>query len=531
MLNDALRYLKLGWSIIPVCWPVDGQCGCGRKHTGNQIGKSPFLPTWKDYQSRLPTTAEVTRWWTDAPLANIACITGAISKMAVVDLEYEGLAEAARLGLHSGLISQTGKGKHLIYRHPGVKVCGTTKFNGIRGLDIRGDGNYIILPPSLHASGRKYRWLTPVFGAGAFSTYPEKIFATSAKSDSTTAVSTKPKDWIAEALGGLGNGNRNNVFAQVVGKLHGQRWSSGDIRALLLPHAVRVEFPEAELETVIKSVTRYPVTIRGGLQPTNGQSTADVNTEDIPKLTVRTFGGDWADYQRRRNGIKLTEFATGYRKFDGLIGGGLQPEELLAVAGWTGTGKTNWLLGMCASLCSRGKRVLMLSTEMSYRKIWDRYIALVGTESDARAHNLIVSDEYIPNPEAIRAAIEEHKADVFVFDHIHNVSEDHAEVGTYMRALKRYALDFKIPGVVAAQLNKTADFTDPKTGRRVAPRIGQVKGSAAIIETAAQILLLDEHDDTPEGKNILGVLDKNRDGEKGMVQFILKKHPYRMEEA
>lgn len=525
MLNDALRYLKLGWSVIPACWPVDGKCGCGRGHVENQVGKAPLLPTWRVYQSRLPTTEEVTRWWTDAPLANIACITGAISKMAVVDLEYEGLAEAERLCLTSGLISQTGKGRHLIYSHPGEKVCGTTKLNGIRGFDIRGDGNYIILPPSMHASGKRYRWITPVFGAGAFSPFPAALLKSQTPSGATAYHASKPQGWIAEALGGLSNGNRNNVFAQVVGKLHGQRWSSSDIRCLLLPHALRVEFPENELETVIRSVTRYPVEIRGGraIQPNDGQPAA--------KLSIRTFAGDWTDYEKRRSGAKNTEYATGYPRFDALLNGGLVRERLLTVAARTGVGKTNWLLGMCRSLCLRDKRVLYLSTELSYKKIWDRFIPLFGSEAEARKCRLEVSDESIPHPDAIRAAILEHKPDVFIFDHIHNVSEENSEVGNYIKALHDCAKDFQIPGVVAAQLNKNAYFIDRETGKRVTPHMGMIKGASAIIQISGQVLVMDEVDETPEQRDVIGVLDKNSDGEKGVVSFVLKKNPYRMVEA
>src|SRR5262249_7272953 len=60
-------------------------------------------------------------------------------------------------------VSRTGRpegGWQQFFRHPGN---GTTIGNraGLRpGLDVRGDGGYVILPPSLHASGRHYEWLT-----------------------------------------------------------------------------------------------------------------------------------------------------------------------------------------------------------------------------------------------------------------------------------------------------------------------------------------------------------------------------------
>lgn len=536
LLNDALRYLRLGWSIVPTCWPVEnnGQwaCGCGRNHEGNDIGKAT-LANWKSYQTRLPTEAEVTEWWTRWPIANIAGITGALSGLVVVDLEYDGLAEAERLGLYSGLTAITGKGRHLYFKHPGERICNQVAMKKLKGFDLRGDGGYVLLPPSRHATGRRYMWASASSVGGQLPPFPQHLFAGSTK-EKSSEPKAKPMGWIAEALGGISHdsGNRNNVFASVVGKLHGQRWSADDIRSLLLPHALRVQFAENELDTVIRSITRYPVTVRGGgvFTGRTGFSGVQAGGDSPNRLTVRTFGADWTDYEKRKAGTKSGEFPTGYKRFDSLLNGGLIRERLLRIAARTGVGKTNWLLGMCRNLCASGKRVLYLSTELSYETIWNRYIPLVGSEEEARKHPFDVSDDFIPDIGAIRDAIEERKPDVFVFDHIHNVSEDHAEVGTYIKGLAQLTKDFKMPGVVAAQLNKDAFFIDQKTGKRITPHMGMVKGASTILQVPGQVLLLDEQDETPEQRDILGVLDKNTDGEKGLINFVLKKKPYRMEE-
>jgi hypothetical protein len=531
VLNEALRYLGLGWSIIPTCWAVDGACGCGRGHTGNDIGKAPLVK-WTDYQTRRATVEEATNWWTNWPQANIACVTGTISKLVVVDLEYDGIAEAERLNLWSPLKAFTGKGYHLYFAHPGEgRICNAAKMKKIKGFDMRGDGGYVLLPPSRHATGRLYTWAS-AFSVGApLPVFTLRLLAHITEKDSSTVAPerlAKPAGWIAEALANLGEGNRDNTFAQVVGKLHGTRWADSDIRSLLLPHALRVGYTETELDKTIRSISRYPVSIR----PTSTLRTDGPDTGVLQaKLSIRTFAKDWAEYERRRAGTQSTEFATGYARFDSLINGGLVRERLLRVAARTGVGKTNWLLAMCRNLCGNGKRVLYLSTELSYETIWNRYIAIVGSAADARKHPFDVSDDFIPDIAAIRAAIEELKPDVFVFDHIHNVSEENAEVGRYIKELGQLAKDFRMPGVVAAQLNKNAYFIDEKTGKPITPHLGMVKGASAILQVPGQVLILDERDDTPEQREVLGVLDKNTDGEKGLVAFVLKKKPYRMEEA
>lgn len=529
MLNEAIMYRKMGWSVIPACWPENGECACGMKHS--DAGKQPIV-RWKDYQTRLPTLEEIAAWWSKWPTANIACITGAVSGIAVVDLEHEGLAAAEKLGLHSSLISLTGKGRHLIYRHPGEDVCNRAKLAGIKGLDIRGDGGYIILPPSRHQTGKRYRWATgitshlPVFPSQLMSTVSSGGSAQSSNIPGQKIVG-KPQGWLTEALEGLSHGNRNNTLAQVVGRLHRDRWTPSDIRSLLLPHALRVQFPERELDTIIGSVTRYPVEVRGRFS-----GAANVPAGNVPALAeplvIRRFGTDWADYEKRTAGGGIIEFPTGFGKFD-RVTTGLQRGELLTVAARTETGKTNWLLAVSKTLAGGNRRVLFLSTEMSYERIWKRYIPL-GDLTEIDDANFIVTDDFKPDIPRITKAIEDVKPDVFIFDHINIVGDDNQDLSEFMKGLKGIARQFSIPGIVSAQLNRSADWVDMQTKQKVIPRMSMIKGSGTIEETSAQVLLLHEQLNEPDHKQILGLIEKNRYGEKDNIQFILRKHPYRMEE-
>lgn len=529
MLNDAIQYRKLGWSVFPACWPIDGKCGCGRGHEGNDIAKAPLVK-WGDYKKRLPTMEEIIAWWTEYPNANIACATGEVSGIAVVDLEHEGLAMAQKLGLHSGLISLTGKGRHLIYRWPGEAVCNKVAMAKIRGLDVRGDGGYIILPPSRHQTGKRYRWATGI--TSHLPVFPSQLIETvssgGSSPSSNTKVQSKLTGHIAELLGGLSDGNRNNTLAQVVGRLHRDRWTPGDIRSLLLPHAMRVQFPEKELDTIIGSVTRYPVEIRGGrfgAATGVGQPGQPATTEP---LVIRRFTNDWADYEKRSAGGGVIEFATGFPKFD-RITTGLQRGELLTVAARTETGKTNWLLRVAKTLAGGNKRVLFLSTEMSYERIWRRYIPL-GDITELDDANFLVTDDFKPDIPRITKAIEDTKPDLFIFDHINIVGDDNQDLSEFMKGLKGLARQFSIPGIVSAQLNRSADWVDLQTKHKVIPRMSMIKGSGTIEETSAQVLLLHEQLNEPDHKQILGLIEKNRYGEKENIQFVLRKHPYRMEE-
>src|SRR5207244_3547456 len=52
-----------------------------------------------------------------------------------------------------------GGGTHLYFRHPGIWV--PTKVGIMNGIDVRGDGGYVVAPPSRHASGKTYFWESP----------------------------------------------------------------------------------------------------------------------------------------------------------------------------------------------------------------------------------------------------------------------------------------------------------------------------------------------------------------------------------
>jgi hypothetical protein len=104
-------------------------------------------------------------WWGRWPQANIGLVTGEGSGLVVLDVDprhggHAGLEEMERRfgPLPATVEAQTGGGgRHLLFKHPGERIPNSAGLLG-PGLDIRGDGGYIVVPPSLHASGRRYAW-------------------------------------------------------------------------------------------------------------------------------------------------------------------------------------------------------------------------------------------------------------------------------------------------------------------------------------------------------------------------------------
>jgi hypothetical protein len=164
MLDCALEYLQLGYSVFPVCSPAMRQ---HRHGTGacTSVGKRALV-RWEPFQSRLPTAEEVREWWSRWPVANIGMATGQLSGVVVLDADS---SDAKKLAMSAGGLDKTpavftGKpgGMHFWLAWPGHDVSNFARKRP--GLDFRGDGGYVLVPPSLHISGARYRWVDGTAG-------------------------------------------------------------------------------------------------------------------------------------------------------------------------------------------------------------------------------------------------------------------------------------------------------------------------------------------------------------------------------
>ena len=156
-LNNALAYLAAGVAVIPTCWTDDnGQCLAEGANHGKNC-RSPgkmSLVKWKEYQDRLPSQNEITAWWQQWPDANIAGITGAVSQLVVLDFDDKQLLYQHphfHLWLETTPVVETARGGH-VYFHTSQPMRNAH----FTGIDVKGDGGYVMLPPSLHKSGHEY---------------------------------------------------------------------------------------------------------------------------------------------------------------------------------------------------------------------------------------------------------------------------------------------------------------------------------------------------------------------------------------
>ena len=165
MTNDkkgaALHYAKNGLLVFPVHSVSNGVCSCYQGKDCKRKGKHPR--TTLGLKSATKDINTIEKWWSIWPDSNIAVVTGKESGIVVVDVDVsEGFKTASDvlsfndLSLPDTLVSETGGGGvHYIYKYPqeGKYKTGTEIF---KNIDSRADGGYIIVPPSIHASGREY---------------------------------------------------------------------------------------------------------------------------------------------------------------------------------------------------------------------------------------------------------------------------------------------------------------------------------------------------------------------------------------
>ncbi len=109
-------------------------------------------------------TGTIESWWRAHPAANIGIATGAASGIVVLDVDGRaGEASLAKLPnpLPDTLVALTRRGAHFWFAHPGGKVANSAGKLG-PGLDVRGDGGYVVAPPSRYSEGNdagQYVWI------------------------------------------------------------------------------------------------------------------------------------------------------------------------------------------------------------------------------------------------------------------------------------------------------------------------------------------------------------------------------------
>lgn len=245
LLDDALSYAERGWRVFPLV-------------------ERDKIPAVKEGFKAADVDPEwVEAVWTQRPDCNIGIATG--NSLMVIDLDVDdgqgedGIATLRAWENEHGELPETcsvvtGRGGlHLYYVVDEPVGCSVNKDAGV---DIRGDGGYVVAPPSIHPdTGRAYEWEVPpdeLPPARADDNVMEFVRAYG-KRERTGVKFTMPK--------AIGKGERNNVLFKAASSL----WARGEDEEVILSYLESVNkirchppLAEHEIVNIVRSVTeRY----------------------------------------------------------------------------------------------------------------------------------------------------------------------------------------------------------------------------------------------------------------------------------
>lgn len=162
-LEWALFYIReCGVPLFPIYGTVGSACACADLSCRNP-GKHPH--TAHGLKDASSDEERIREWWQQWPNANLGMPTGDASLLWVLDLDLpDGERSLAKLidehePLPDTAVSITGSGgRQFFYAYPQAPLYNTTS-RIAKNLDTRGEGGYVVLPPSRHITGRNYSWV------------------------------------------------------------------------------------------------------------------------------------------------------------------------------------------------------------------------------------------------------------------------------------------------------------------------------------------------------------------------------------
>ena len=279
MTSDyAIEYVDSGWSILPVK-PED---------------KRPYMTNWLQYNHTRASKEMAVNWFKQLSGAGIGVVTGKISNMVVLDVEsYCPTPIEELLKMYpTQMISRTGSGGyHLFYQYPQNVTKISNRVGIFEGADLRADGGFIVLPPTIHPNGNRYEWIKK----GPLGAFPLSLL------DLKSTPTTQNEGWITEALRGVSEGGRNDTCARLAGYFFKKGMTYDIVEALILDWNERNDppLPMKEVKTTLKSIERSHAGIETQFtsvqfEDDRTQEEQQQNTFDVMKMSdyVKGYGGE-----------------------------------------------------------------------------------------------------------------------------------------------------------------------------------------------------------------------------------------------
>jgi Bifunctional DNA primase/polymerase, N-terminal/Primase C terminal 1 (PriCT-1)/DnaB-like helicase C terminal domain len=472
----ALSWADLGYKIFP-CAPRS---------------KMPLHPGAGGLYEATSDKATIERWWTATPDANIGLPTGATNGLTIVDVDStESLKEFGLDGASAPMTYSPAGGFHLRmpYAH-GIKNY--VKFKP--GLDIRNDGGYVMVGPSVHPDGGVYKTRPDVL-----LDWPDSLLS--------FLKSYKAPIKAERNEGGLVPiGGRNNYLTSIAGALQRKGVSRAALSAALhAENETNLEEPlsEHEVDAIVNSVGNYspePVAL------SNATALTGVASDDQGELLpLSGLSSQLVSYLSDK--AKVKGEPTGLEGLDKMLGGGKRLGEVTCWHAEAKTGKNTLWHYLMYLMLEQNIPLAYASRELSpAEEVVPNLLSVAFGENswlvdlDAERQSrysgkLTAWPLYFSNgygyfaAQDIRAWVLKAKAkgvQYFWFDHLHYMledPEDHKAASKLIKDLKALAKTENIHIDIIIQPNKLMD------GQRLS--LNSIKGGSAMGQAIDNLLILE----------------------------------------
>lgn len=293
LLAAALRYAARGWPVFPCTWITDVRrvhCSC-RNLACKSPGKHPL--TEHGLSEATTDPEQIKAWWAQWPQAHVAIRTGATSSghgLGVVDIDKKHNGDESFAQLEGGygkfpdgpMAYTMNGGRHFYGRTDGF-LKSTVSIIG-PGVDTRGDGGYVVAPPSWG-----YRWELAHDDGDPLPDMPVWVYRLANRAEKGDRPKAEP------APDAFISGGRNDGLTKIAGALR-RKGLVGDeiLPALLAVNDRRCTPPldPAEVKQIAYGMERYEATdpIKPDNSPdSDAQQAANVITladiwQDLPPI-------------------------------------------------------------------------------------------------------------------------------------------------------------------------------------------------------------------------------------------------------
>lgn len=480
----ALDYARKGFPVFP----------CN--------GKVPY--TQRGCKDATTDLATIESWWNLHPNANIGMATGAASGIMVVDIDRkdngfesaEKLNQEHNLDHNAGAITGSG-GLHLLFKHQeGIR----NRQGFLPGIDVRGEGGYIIVAPSIHPDTKvPYTWGSSDW-AEQIKPLPESLAKILLTPEAKENLQPRSMSGAVAQAGG-----RHKYLMQVVGSMRRRGLSDEAILAAINEEndvACDPPLPAKDLERMIETTRNYPVEAPIDLNYGDDDDQRLYVSEESSGRLVKasSLTSNMVTYLKDKSKVK--GIPTGFDGLDKMLGGGRRQGEVTCWHAEAKTGKNTlwhylmyiWLeMGIPMAYASRelspAEEVLPnLLSVATGQNVW---LAEVGDYSSiVDKWPLYFSDGYGYFPQDQIREWVEHGVEAgiksFWFDHLHYMledPEDHKAASRLIKDLKSLAKVKDISIDIIIQPNKLMD------GQKLS--LNSIKGGAAMGQAIDNLLILE----------------------------------------